>query len=414
MNIGILDLDPSEADFTIKNMAISRNLENHCKLTERIRKHSILAKFLSDLNDEDYDKQKQLNNPTIIDTVTDNGQGNVTPGKTGKTIVFTAYLMQNFVSCQHEGNVVKIEDEPCWYPTIFFHDLDQQKIVWEIFGAEQFIHIDKNNKVSVLTNEIWTVLDKEAYETEVVEAGEENFTRHDEYDNYFWKIRYQTNPDMDQLDLEYRQERAPQVQTASNFKLTFGLNKDLEITEKAKVVDTILHSDEENKSQLVTLLYEGLASYTFQLRKAKSLTVPTKWLFNGFKHELKIPLRFQPKKHYKNGNIQHFAQASGVAKDDNDTDVDVRLELDDYRNSIWFGYFDEGSCQNRLFIPSLEFKNDRTFSCDWLDEEDGCKYLIEGSIFSRKNPHKTNANQATRIQSNVFQNVEFTLTQTSV
>ena len=73
MNIGILDLDPSEADFKIKNMAISRNLENHCKLTEKIRKHSVLAKFLSDLNDEDYDKQKQLNNPTIIDTVTDNG-----------------------------------------------------------------------------------------------------------------------------------------------------------------------------------------------------------------------------------------------------------------------------------------------------------------------------------------------------
>ena len=53
------------------------------------------------------------------------------------------------------------------------------------------------------------------------------------------------------------------MQTTKNFKLTFGLNKDLEITEKAKVVDTKLHSDEENKSQLVTLLYEGLASYTF-------------------------------------------------------------------------------------------------------------------------------------------------------
>ena len=56
MNIGILDLDPTTEDFTEKNMAISRNLENHCKLTERIRKHSILAKFLSDLNDEEYEK----------------------------------------------------------------------------------------------------------------------------------------------------------------------------------------------------------------------------------------------------------------------------------------------------------------------------------------------------------------------
>ena len=103
-------------------------------------------------------------NPTIIDTVMDDSYGNKI-GEVGKTIVFTAYLMQNFVSSQHEEAVCKLVDEPCWYPTIFFHDFDQQRIVWEIFGAEQFVDIDSHNKVSVLTNEIWTRLSKDEYET---------------------------------------------------------------------------------------------------------------------------------------------------------------------------------------------------------------------------------------------------------
>ena len=50
--------------------------------------------------------------------------------------------------------------------------------------------------------------------------------------------------------------------TLKNYKLTFGVNKNLEITEKIKVVEAYLHKDR------VTLVYMGLASYTFNLKKA--------------------------------------------------------------------------------------------------------------------------------------------------
>ena len=104
--------------------------------------------------------------------------------------------------------------------------------------------------------------------------------------------------------------------------------------------------------------------------------------------------------------------ASGVGKDDNDTDVEVKFKLADYRNSVWFGYFDEGNNQNRLLIPALGFGSGRTFICNWVDEDSGFKYLIDGSIFSRENPQKTNADQANKIQNSVYKKVEFTLTQT--
>lgn len=54
----------------------------------------------------------------------------------------------------------RIKVEGSYYPTVFFHDLDKQRIVWEIFGAEMFININKN-KVCVLTSEIWTDQTKE-------------------------------------------------------------------------------------------------------------------------------------------------------------------------------------------------------------------------------------------------------------
>ena len=43
-----------------------------------------------------------------------------------------------------------VEDN--WYPSIFFHCLNKNRVVWEIFGAEVFIDVDKNENIIILTN----------------------------------------------------------------------------------------------------------------------------------------------------------------------------------------------------------------------------------------------------------------------
>ena len=100
------------------------------------------------------------------------------------------------------------------------------------------------------------------------------FTRHEDHDNYIWKIRYGATADPDQL--EVRREQAPSVPTLKNYKLTFGVNKNLEITEDVKVVEAYMHKDR------VTLLYKGLASYTFVLKAAQSMIIASNWFVKGF------------------------------------------------------------------------------------------------------------------------------------
>ena len=60
------------------------------------------------------------------------------------------------------------------------------------------------------------------------------------------------------------------------------------ITENVKELTGLIHSDdhaeEAKRRERVTLIYKGLASYTFQLRKAKLLTVASNWFLNAFDH----------------------------------------------------------------------------------------------------------------------------------
>ena len=162
--------------------------------------------------------QEQLPNPVIIDTVNDPKSFPASEDSCldnlGKTLVFSAYLLQEKVSNEfreEEDFSRESSVEPCHYPTVFFYDLDKQRIVWEIFGAEMFINITKS-KVCVLTNEIWTDKSKEEYDTLVAEAGgEEEFNRHKGFGNYIWKIRYGTDPSADKLSYEERIDQAPSV-----------------------------------------------------------------------------------------------------------------------------------------------------------------------------------------------------------
>ena len=117
-----------------------------------------MHKYVDYLHETKFEDQKQLPNPTIIDRVRTSHYD--LPG--GKTLVFTAYMAERFMSKESED----IEDnpvEPCWYPTIFFYDLRKDKVVWEIFGAELFIQIDKKLKVTVLINEVWKESTEDKY-----------------------------------------------------------------------------------------------------------------------------------------------------------------------------------------------------------------------------------------------------------
>ena len=41
------------------------------------------------------------------------------------------------------------------YPIIYFYNLGEQELEWEILGGELFIHLDENGDVFYLTNEAW-------------------------------------------------------------------------------------------------------------------------------------------------------------------------------------------------------------------------------------------------------------------
>ena len=70
--------------------------------------------------------------------------------------------------------------------------------------------------------------------------------------------------------------------------LTFGSNKDLEITEDVKVVEAIMHNNDER----VTLVYHGLGAFTFNLMNAMSLANPSDWVGQYEERDFKVPLKF--------------------------------------------------------------------------------------------------------------------------
>ena len=205
--------------------------------------------------------------------------------------------------------------EESWYPTIFFFDLKQNKVVWEIFGAEVFIGIDLFKKVTVLTNEIWIEIDSDEFEQQKLESeqsGQQQFSRHHEYDNYVWKVNYMSIPPEEEL-VERRQQ-APEVPTQDSWKLTFGANKTLEITDEVKVVEAYMH----NSGQRFTLVYKNLGSFTFVFKNAKSLLESSAWHIKYDNRSYRPNLKF-------NKNRLHV-DGSGKNEDD-DSNITVKIDL---------------------------------------------------------------------------------------
>ena len=174
-----------------------------------------------------------------------------------KLVVFTAFKREKFSSQEEWTEENSFRD--VWYPTIFFYDLHLQRVDWEFFGAELFINIDGHQKVTVLSNEIYTEIGAKEFQ-ELQE--EEDFSRHNEFDSYFQKIKYNTCPRI----LEPENESAPFMPTLRSYKLSFGINKKLDITEGSKIVEAYMHFDAAENTDRITLIYKGLGSYTFTLK----------------------------------------------------------------------------------------------------------------------------------------------------
>ena len=71
-------------------------------------------------------------------------------------------------------------------------------------------------------------------------------------------MNYSKSPE----EINNRAEIAPKTPSLIDYKLKFGVNKNLKIAEEAKVVEAYIHNDNKR----LTLLYHGLGSYTFSLR----------------------------------------------------------------------------------------------------------------------------------------------------
>ena len=77
----------------------------------------------------------------------------------------------------------------------------------------------------------------------------------------------------EQESLARRDETAPALHSIVDYFMDFGVNKDFKIVENAKIVDAHLH---DNQSRL-TVIYHGVAAFTFKLLESKSLTTMSTW-----------------------------------------------------------------------------------------------------------------------------------------
>ena len=87
---------------------------------------------------------------------------------------------------------------------------------------------------------------------------------HTENKNLINVIHWGMTPDADSLDIDVRENLAPDCIVKKSYIINFGKAQKDEI-EQYKVVEARLHNDCR-----VTIIYSGFASYTFQLKNARN------------------------------------------------------------------------------------------------------------------------------------------------
>ena len=123
----------------------SLSVRDHCTIVKPVDGKGILGSFIRTLDKTSYKDQKQLPNPTMIDSLCNKY----------KIVVFTAYLLPD----------AKKGVLDSWYPSVYFHAVPYNRIVWKVYGAEAFIDLNIGQKlVYFLGNRIWCKVTKSEFE----------------------------------------------------------------------------------------------------------------------------------------------------------------------------------------------------------------------------------------------------------
>jgi len=193
----------------------------------------------------------------------------------------------------------------------------------------------------VLTNEIWTKCNYYEYQ-QAVEA-EANFSKHWGYFDRVWEIAFMKSPS--EQELADRENIAPEVATINSYRLRFGKNKDFEITRVAKVVEGFMHASLDANKQIIagrdrmTVLYQGLGAYTFQLKQSRSLNEMGDWLITYKGNQFHCSMAF----------AKDRSSVSGSGKDNNDKPFKMEIDLRSQESNNWQGYIEtEGGTQEFL------------------------------------------------------------------
>ena len=108
-------------------------MDKYCNVIKTLRNESVLEEYINYLHKTNYKDQHQLPNLTVIDS-----KDLVNSDTVGKCIVFTAYLQETHYSCKWQSLRETETSNPvdkCWYPTVFFYDIFENRTLWEVFGS---------------------------------------------------------------------------------------------------------------------------------------------------------------------------------------------------------------------------------------------------------------------------------------
>lgn len=115
------------------------------------------------------------------------------------------------------------------------------------------------NEVTFITNEVWYKASKKDVEGY---NKPDSTSRYLDYKNLINVLHWGMAPGAADVAFESRREKAPSYELKDSYVIDYAKFQNENI-ERYKVIEAHLHGDR------VTLLYSGLGSYTFQLKKSR-------------------------------------------------------------------------------------------------------------------------------------------------
>jgi hypothetical protein len=120
---------------------------------------------------------------------------------------------------------------------------------------------------------VWSRINEEEYELE--KQSDPDWTRHEDFNNYIKKCEFGLN-----VKENDKKVYAEQPKCDKEYLMIFDKLNNLEKTDPIKIVSAHMHARRER----VTLVYPGIGSFTFHLKKACSLSQK-----GAFRGEYTIP-----------------------------------------------------------------------------------------------------------------------------